>query len=219
MEQWSSALHAIGLTEGWRIKVYTKSGCGFVDEGRSEVCHDYNRELSALLGDGEHTPDLIFTSMGQGYPLAAEDSFVQMLQPAMDGGAEVVFVSDTPSLHPRGLPEGTSSFDCLDRHREDYTPCWSELDTPNGTPLLRATAQRLDAPFIDMLPWICPDPETLGGCAPVVGGVVVNRQGGHLSATYVRSLTPLLHHELVRAGVAQTPLPDIRWEVPEDPEE
>lgn len=69
-----------------------------------------------------------------------------------------------------------------------------------------------------MTPWICPAPETLGGCAPVVGDVIVNRQGGHLSGTYVRSLVPLLHHELVRLGVAQTPLEDIAWEVPAEPE-
>nr|WP_306239480.1 acyltransferase family protein [Ornithinimicrobium cryptoxanthini] len=218
MEQWSTALHFIGQAEGWRVKFYTKSACGFVDEGRSDVCHAYNRELSQLLGDGENTPDLIFTSMGQGYPLKAEDSFVRMLQPALDRGAEAVFVSDTPGLHPRGVPQETTSFDCLDSHREDYTDCWSDLDTPNGTPLLKATAKRLDAAYVDMLPWICPDPEALGGCAPVVGEVIVNRQGGHLSGTYVRSLVPLLHHELVRHGVAETPLEDIAWEVPAEPQ-
>ena len=217
MEQWSSALHAIGLVEGWRIKVYTKSACGFVDEGRSEVCHDYNAELATRLADGEHPPDLIFTSLGDGYGLDLEDSLVRMLQPMLDGGAEVVFVADTPSLRPRDLPDEVTSFDCLDRHRDNYAPCWSDPDVPRGTPVLEATAARLDAPFIDMMPWICPGPETLGGCPPVVGGVVVNRQGGHLSATYVRSLTPLLHHELVRAGVANTPYEDIAWDMPEDP--
>lgn len=43
--------------------------------------------------------------------------------------------------------------------------------------------------------------------------MLVFRQGSHLTATYVRSLTPVLHSELVRLGVARTPLQEIEWAV------
>ena len=211
MEQWSSALDAIGRVEGWRVKVWTKSGCGFVDRGRSEDCHRYNEQLSALLGDGEHTPDLLLLSMGSGYDEGSAASTVELLAPAVDAGAEVVTIADTAGLFPRGVAKEVTGYECLDQHPDDWTPCWSDRKTPPGNTALREVAEQLSAPFVDLEPWICPAPKELGGCAPVVGGVVVYRQGSHLSGTYVRSLTPILHHTLVTAGVAQTPLDQISW--------
>ncbi|MFK5634337.1 MULTISPECIES: acyltransferase family protein [unclassified Ornithinimicrobium] len=216
MEQWSSALHAIGRVEGWRIKVYTKSGCGFVDEGRTEECHAYNSELSAHLGDGEHTPDLVLTSVGSGYT-GLEGSMAELLAPALDGGARLVVLADTAVQEPRGEAEGVTAYECLDAHRDDWTSCWSDQHRANGAAVLEALARRLPATLVDLTPWICPSPADLGGCSPVVGGVVVNRQGSHLSGSYVRSLTPILHHELARTGVATTALDQIAWDVPTDP--
>ncbi|ANS79303.1 O-antigen acetylase [Serinicoccus hydrothermalis] len=218
MEQWSSALHAIGAREGWRVRFYTKSACGFVAQGRSAECHDYNTVLSQYLGEEEHAPDLVLTSLGQGYPAELANSMVDLLGPATARGAEVVLLADTPLPRPRGEAEGVSSFECLDRHREDATPCWSPADPASGTRLLTEVSERLDAPLVELLPWICPDPQGLGGCAPTVGGVVVNRQGSHLTATYVRSLTPVLHHELGRLGVTDTPPQDVVWNLPQDPD-
>ncbi|WP_130011815.1 acyltransferase family protein [Serinicoccus sediminis] len=217
MEQWSSALHAIGQQEGWRVRFYTKSACGFVAQGRSPECHDYNTMLAQRLGQPEHAPDLVLTSVGQGYPEELAGSMVDLLRPALDEGAEVVLVADTPLPEPRGVAEGVSSFECLDQHRDDIAPCWSPAAPASGTRVLTEVAARLDAPVVELLPWVCPAPDRLGGCAPVVGGVVVNRQGSHLTATYVRSLTPVLHHELARLGVATTPVEDIGWELPQDP--
>jgi len=217
MEQWSSALHAIGAQEGWRVSFYTKSACGFVGEGRSAECHAYNATLADRLGQPETAPDLVLTSVGQGYPADLAGSMVDLLGPVTEQGAEVVLLADTPYPRPQGEPEGVSSFECLDRNRDDISPCWSPADPASGTAVLTEVAQRLDAPLVELLPWICPTPDALGGCAPVIGGVVVNRQGSHLSATYVRSLTPVLHHELARLGVVDTPLEDIDWTLPEDP--
>jgi hypothetical protein len=216
MEQWSSALHAIGQAEGWRVKIWTRSGCGFVDEGRTDECHTYNAELSALLGDGEHTPDLLFVSAGAGYR-DAEASMARLLRPATDGGARVVVVADTAPQVPRGTPAEVTTYECLDQHRDDWDPCWSDVRPAPGDAALEPLAALLDAPFVDLGRWICPDPERLGGCPPVVGGVVVNRQGSHLSGSYVRSLTPILHHRLVTEGVARGPVGQISWVTPNDP--
>ncbi|OLT19544.1 hypothetical protein BJF81_08450 [Ornithinimicrobium sp. CNJ-824] len=216
MEQWSSALHAVGLQEGWRIRGYTKSACGFVTEGRSESCHSYNRVLAERLTEDEHTPDLIFTSLGSGYDPEMVDSALSLLEPVLDRGAQVVVLADNPGPRPQGMPEGTSVYQCLDVHRDDYGPCWATL-TSSGNPTLTELADRLEAPLVDLNRWVCPDPGEPQGCPPVVGGTVVYRQGSHLSGSYVRSLTPVLHHELVVADVATTPLDQIRWTVPQDP--
>ncbi|WP_134774604.1 acyltransferase family protein [Ornithinimicrobium flavum] len=216
-EQWSSALHAVAAAEGWRLKVYTRSACGFVDEGRSPACHAYNRELSQHLGDPEHAPDLIVTSAGAGYPAATVGSAERLLGPAIEAGARLVVLADTPRPVPRGAGPDVTVYECLDEHRQDPTPCWSEPRAAPGDEMLRPLAERLGAPFVDLGAWICPSPEELGGCAPAVGGVVVNRQGSHLTGSYVRSLTPVLHHALVTAGVATTPVEDIVWAPAVDP--
>ena len=67
--------------------------------------------------------------------------------------------------------------------------------------------------LVDLNPWVCP---TESACPPVIDQVLLFRQGSHLTATYVRSLTPVLHHALVTSGVARTPLDEIDWEVPPD---
>ena len=38
-------------------------------------------------------------------------------------------------------------------------------------------------------------------CPPVIGNVLIYRQGSHLTKTYVESLAPRLEAELARAGV------------------
>jgi hypothetical protein len=50
---------------------------------------------------------------------------------------------------------------------------------------------------IDMTDAICPTAR----CAPVIGNVLVYRQGSHLTATYVESLAPRLGEELASAGL------------------
>lgn len=217
MEHWSTALHLIGRTEGWRVQTYTKSACAFVDEGRDADCRDYNAALLARLTMEGPVPDIVLTSAGAGYGDLG-GSMASMLERLAEAGAQVVVVADTPLPQPRGVPDEVTSYECLSRNRADWSPCWSDDDPASGDAILPEIADQLSAPYIDLNPWVCPAPEQLGGCAPVVGGIVVNRQGSHLTGTYVRSLTPLLHHHLVVAGVASTPLDQISWELADDPQ-
>ncbi|MGN0110778.1 MAG: SGNH hydrolase domain-containing protein, partial [Cellulosimicrobium funkei] len=49
-----------------------------------------------------------------------------------------------------------------------------------------------DAQLIDLTRYYCSD----GECPAVIGGVVVYRDGHHLTATYVESLAPVLRDRL-----------------------
>lgn len=216
MLQWLTALEAIAQQESWRLKVYTKSACGFSAVEMTPECHDYNAQLSAHLGDGVHTPDLLLTSMVRGGGEALGASVAGLLQPAVDAGARVVVLADNPSPSKNELGTDTTLYGCVADHPDNYTACRYTSGQGSGTPALQVAARQLDVPLIDMSRWVCP--ETGGAepaCPPVVGRVLVLRQGSHLTATYVASLAPILHHELVRAGVASTPLDQIVWELPE----
>ncbi|GAA5159983.1 acyltransferase family protein [Ornithinimicrobium tianjinense] len=212
--QWISALEPIAKVEGWRIKLYTKSACGFASVAMEADCVAYNEALSERLASPEHAPDLIFTSMVRSGGQSLADSLVAHLQPAIDAGAEVVILGDNPAPNPKDMPsEEMTSYECVEANPDDYSVCSYASGTGSGTKALKLAAEELDAPFISMDRWVCPGAGPEPACPPVVGGVLLFRQGSHLTATYIRTLTPILHHELVRAGVATTPLDEIVWKV------
>ena len=66
---------------------------------------------------------------------------------------------------------------------------------------LRAVAKAEDLPFVDLNEWICPPGRDT--CPAVVGGTLVYRQGSHITASYIRSLTPMLYRALAAEGLTQ----------------
>ena len=57
-----------------------------------------------------------------------------------------------------------------------------------------------DSPFVDLNEWICPPGEV---CPPVIDGALVYRQGSHITASYIRSLTPMLYRALAAEELTQ----------------
>ncbi len=110
-------------------------------------------------------------------------------------------------------------YGCVRDHPEDFTSCAYTSGPGQGTPALEVAAGLLDAPVVRLDEWVCPDTGwSEPACPPVIGKVLAFRQGSHLTATYVASLTPILHHELVRIGIAEAALDDIPWELPAQPD-
>jgi hypothetical protein len=213
MLQWLSALDPIARQEGWRLKVHTKSGCGFAGVSLSSECHTYNAALSQRLGTPEHAPDMIITSMVRGGGQGLGESVAEHLRPAVDAGARVVVVADNPSPTRSELPGERTLYGCVGAHPDDYLACSFAPGPGSGTPALTVAAEELDVPLVDLSPWVCPTTGTAEECPPVIGRTLLFRQGSHLTATFIRSLTPVLHHELVVAGFATTPLDEIVWQV------
>lgn len=48
------------------------------------------------------------------------------------------------------------------------------------------------ARVLDLTDWICPAEQ----CVPVIGDILLYRQGSHLTDTWVRSMTPIVQREL-----------------------
>jgi peptidoglycan/LPS O-acetylase OafA/YrhL len=201
MGQWFAAFDAIARTEGWRLQLRLKSACSFTLEGLESDCAPFARNvLDGFARDG--APDVAFVS--QGSPPDEPgliDGSVAALKELEAMGTRVVLIADNPS------PRLRATYRCVERHPGHYGRC----DTPRGehvdgygTPTLRLLAEQLDLPVVDVNRWICPD--GLRRCPSAIGGVLVLRQGSHLTDTYVRTLTPMLHRELSRLGVARTPV-------------
>ena len=127
------AVQEAAISNGWRLDIYTGSGCPFVaptvdvDGAAFPVCHERNAEITAaLVAD---PPDVVVVA-GSRYPvrtgdglLSLEDSkdvmaegFRDAWEPLVRAGSTVVAVRDTPRP---GVPVP----DCVAQHPDQLTQC------------------------------------------------------------------------------------------------
>lgn len=201
--QWVPVLEDIGEEQGWLIRTYTKSACTFsgadveLDGEVYAECSTWSEGVLAEL-TGPDRPAVVITSAGKREALEPDG---ELSQEALVGGytdywgaleqagVEVAVLADNP--HPGG-----ELYTCVEENPADYAPCAFSTREGGGTPALRAAAEaepKVD--FFDFTPWLCPDTR----CPAVIGQVMVYRQGSHLTATYVRTLLPVIRSALVPA--------------------
>jgi hypothetical protein len=139
-------------------------------------------------------PDAVFTTSTR-YDDDADDEFVpdgyltawQQLSAAR---IRVIALRDNPDFE----------FDasaCVELHGPDSPLCSlprrQMLEVPSPTALLQHPPDTVR--FIDLSDYFC-SPTT---CHPVIGNVLVYRHRNHITATYVRTLAPMLQDALNRA--------------------
>ena len=207
--QWFPAFSRVAQQEHWRLLVFTKVSCPFIDmpvwsntlKREYTECAAWDAAVVARLASAQ--PDLTVITMSHWIlPLRSSDQNVSAEAAAL--GREVALVPgrstimiDTP--HANGdVP------DCLAAHRADIRPCATARSIAfSGHGLVERAAARLaDVAAIDISPDICP---TSYGrtCPAVVDGMIVYRDYHHLTATFSASLAPELDHALNL--VIQTP--------------
>jgi peptidoglycan/LPS O-acetylase OafA/YrhL len=209
--QWVPALQLLAPEHDWRIRTYTKSACPFVDgtvtmDGEPyQTCHDWGQDVLDRL-TGDEKPDVVLTVQmrstaiepGSDDPTdtsqeAMEDAIVSTWRQLADAGVEVVSLADTPQT-------GYDVYACVAENPDDLGECTYDRQKGidiSGVEVQSAAAERAGVPFIDLNRWICPSAE----CPPVIGDVLVYRQGSHVTKTYIETLAPQLGRALVEAGV------------------
>jgi peptidoglycan/LPS O-acetylase OafA/YrhL len=203
--QWLPAFDAIAADSGWRLVTYTKSACPFasalveVDGRPYETCTEWNANvMRELIND---PPDAVFTSQGRRDALSAEgsrstddaDALVDGLRASWsklnEAGIDVVVFQDTPS-------PGMQVYECVSENLEDLTACTyprSDGVRRSAGDILRTAAEEMPGVvLVDLNDAICPTLQ----CSPVIGNVLVYRQGSHLTATYVETLRPVIEQRL-----------------------
>ena len=189
MGQWFPAVEAIAKDEGWRLELYLKSACAFTYDGAKDDCEEFGKNANAHF-DAEGAPDIALVSQGAGSSPELRAGMTEAIKELRAKGTEVVVLADSPR------PQG-QVYTCVEDNPEDYSAC----DFPaegngrkgRGSKPLGAAAEATDTPFVDLNQWICPPGET---CPPVIGDSLVYRQGSHVTATYIRTLTPMLYRAL-----------------------
>lgn len=202
--QWLPALDEYGQREGWRVVIWIRSACALspalqIRDGEPDLfCQRWNDAVIERLTGADH-PDVVMVSAVAGRALddagkptrsALADGYVTYWNRLTDAGSRVIVITDNP--HP-----GTKVYECVGDHASDFmTSCSFEAKSGVGTPALLQAAQQTKTPVIDLRPWLCPGQGSNRRCWPVIGEVLVYRQGSHLTKTYVESMEPILAAKL-----------------------
>jgi peptidoglycan/LPS O-acetylase OafA/YrhL len=206
--QWFPALNELAKEHDWRLVGLTKAACP-----PAEV-HIYNASLRRVYREcaewrermlerivQEENPSLIVTSSlptyrprenGKRLPRdASEEAMVEgytaTLKKLRSTGAAVALIEDVP--HPtKNIPE------CVSRSLDHLERCASPRSKALAYPKVNTrVAERVEGVrLIDPTPVACTEKR----CPAVIGDVLVYRNGAHLTATYVRTLTPWLGERL-----------------------
>jgi hypothetical protein len=206
--QWAPALQILAQQKDWRLVTYTKSRCSFttaeitIDGEIYESCSDWNDNVLAEL-TGANRPDYVVTSGGRSAAVVGGGSSAQDAVGAMvaglkeswdvliSSGVNVIVIADTPDT-------GFNVYECVSENPDRLTECTYDRQESQGAGVLaqlQAAASPSDVTYVDLNDAICPTAR----CAPVIGNVLVYRQGSHLTATYVETLAPRVGVALERA--------------------
>jgi hypothetical protein len=200
--QWFPAFNRVAQQEHWRLLVFTKVSCPFIDMPvRSNTlkreyteCAAWNAAVVAKLANAR--PDLTVIALSHWIlPLRSADRTVAAEAAAL---AREIALVDGLSTIMVDTPHASGDVpDCLASHRADIRRCATPRSIAfSGHGLIEhAAARRADVATIDLSPDICP---TSSGttCPAVVGGMIVYRDYHHLTATFAASLAPELDEAL-----------------------
>ncbi|MCI0687957.1 MAG: acyltransferase, partial [Sporichthyaceae bacterium] len=206
--QWLPALQELATSNDWHVVTYTKSGCPLanamttLDGTHYESCAAWNAKVLEQL-TGPDRPDYVFTSQRRTRALDAAGAETQeAMQAALrsswstltDAGIDVIVLADNPDPHNR-------VYECVAENMQQLSQCtFSRADgaRSSAAPVQAAAAKGMPGvEMIDLVDAICPG----DSCPPVIGQVLVYRQGSHLTATYVTSLSGHLRTALDAAGL------------------
>ncbi|MBB5996915.1 acyltransferase family protein [Streptomonospora salina] len=191
---WFAALWEAAQANGWRVVTLTKSGCQFstdpptLDGEPFAECVEWREGAMAELD--RRRPDAVLTSSTRALPSdeTVHPGFIERWQQLDAMGIDVVGIRDLPRIDYEGAAcvEANGRAGCASPESYSHAetdPARSRSDIPANVEL------------IDLTDYVCPD----GRCPAVVGNVLVFWDHSHLTATYSRTLAPILG-ERVRAA-------------------
>jgi hypothetical protein len=194
--QWFPALDAIAEHRGWRLLVFTKVSCPLIDlPVWNRVLDREYRECAAfrdatLARLAVDRPDLVVVAMSRWIKPIDPEQATTPLEAAAIGRVlarlpgRVAIVVDTPYAKV-DIPG------CLSAHLDDVSACAFPISGGNGV-LERKAAKAAGAAVVDLTASLC----VRGLCPAVSDGMVVYRDSHHLTATFSRSLAPVLDRAL-----------------------
>lgn len=201
-EHWLTALDILGRRHHFKVTTYLKMGCALSTEKKPLVmgnndpypeCAEWvPKAMDAVVADH---PDFVFTTSTRPWNIRPGDvmpgTYVGIWQAFSDNNIPILAMRDTPWLVKDGQPFNPS--DCLAKGG-DSTSCGIKRSDvlADRNPTLDWVEQFPMLKPLDMSDAVC----RADICPAVEGNVLVYHDAHHLSATYMRTMTNELGHQL-----------------------
>lgn len=201
-EHWITALDILGKEHHFKVVTYLKMGCPLTTEPRPLVmgdnrpypnCRQWNERVMARL-IADH-PDYVFTTSTRPWNIKPGDmmpgTYIGIWKALSEADIPVLAMRDTPWLTRNNKP--LIPADCLAKGGD------AESCGVKRSQVLSERNQTLD--FVDRFPGmkvldmsdaVCRDDY----CRAIEGNVLVYHDAHHLSATYMRTMTPELGRQI-----------------------
>ncbi|MFN8629974.1 MAG: SGNH hydrolase domain-containing protein [Chloroflexota bacterium] len=219
---WFPAVERVAKARGWRLETFVKASCVPLDMrqyshylGREYTeCRTYLNTVVRRLA--AHPPDLLIITAARIaiYPMRSADNSTSARISAFARMINRLHAKQKLILGDVPWPGGQDVVACLRMHRVNYGRCaipnWAS--SLNYGVLERGAARITGAARIDIVRagWCNTSSRS---CPVVVRGMITYRDRHHLTATFSRSMGPVLNSELRRIlprlpdGTAPTPSP------------
>ena len=210
-EHWITALDILGSEHNFKVVTYLKMGCPLTTEKMPLVmgdnrpypqCRVWNeRVMDRLIAD---RPDYVFTTSTRPWNTKPGDvmpaTYLGIWKTLTDNKIPILAMRDTPWLVRNGKPfrpadclaKGGNAVSCGIERSRVLSERNQTLDFLNRFPSLKV---------LDMSDAVC----RLDYCRAVEGNVLVYHDSHHLSATYMRTMTPELGRQIGAATGWWTP--------------
>jgi peptidoglycan/LPS O-acetylase OafA/YrhL len=205
MTQWMPALDLLARQNRWRLVTYLKASCSFsmamteFDGKAYEGCREWTDRVLARLG--EDPPDYVVTTQAQSKGRDSDgtlsrDAMVEGLRSIWSTltsrGSTVVVIADN-------IPPDKNIYECVAENPGRISVCSFPRNGGGGAASVQhdAVEGQPGVSIVDLNDAICPTEM----CAPVIGNVLIYRQGSHITATYIGTLTPRLASALSGVGL------------------
>jgi peptidoglycan/LPS O-acetylase OafA/YrhL len=210
MQQWLPAFRMLAAQNDWDLVAAFKGGCPFssaatIKESLNKPdtdCTQWNATLLRRLV--AERPDYVVSS--QTTSRAADSSGRISVDAMVAGmraswstvaavGAKIIVMANNPG------PSDFQVYQCVDKNRNQLSNCAFDRNRHLADPAFRtqrqAVAGQPNASMIDLFDVLCPTER----CPPVIGNVLIYRRGSHLTATYVKTMSPQIAQALSNAGL------------------
>ena len=200
---WLPALRELADQRGWKVTVFNKSACIFADVTLERWGRDYHECVSWNQGVLDRVlelrPDVLVTSHSPGHTALGAQSEAANLRAIAEGYVQRwsrLVAADIPVIAIRETARMASGApECVARygeaaHHKCALPREAALALPSSFTMAVDAVDGVT--LLDMNDALC-DEDT---CYAVIGNILVYRDRGHLTATYARSMAPVLGEKL-----------------------
>ena len=196
--QWFEPLEKIARSESWRLRTLTASACPFLSGSNPNVYCDTWRENVLQSIRDQHIKVVIISQFFGSKPDDTNLPVAQWWQEELPltisalraVGAEPIILLDTPNP-----PEDTPT--CLSSHPNDIQLCGPTTKSLSKastiSQAIESVAAETGVAVIDPTDWFCLDDI----CPPVVGDLLVYRDGHHMADLFASHLDQLLGNTLI----------------------